>query len=528
MSIRFKKGLAAVLCFVLVVATAFTGNWITGKAAATGNVPVNVIPNIENADGKNFNLDWEVYDQNGTHQGGNVIHFDQSKNNVVQTNSLNAIDGGYVIFKLQTAGCTTNGISLRISTNNSPSNLSGNDVNALTENDGYRIDFSEVNDVIEFTVNLSGNTQQGPPPAGGEQDPPPGNEGPSNVKLDMTINGEKHEKVTGDSIINLAGSFDIDALTYTIDKVYTDEHPEGIVLTNVGNKSGVTDSQGRNPLAIQTIDSTKNSVTLNWEYHVEDDPANSGAPGFYIINVTIAGKGYEGMKIDAGAKPDMYDDTVYTDTVDIGSSTADAPAKTAVYYGNDAIDLSTVDGAKNISRIEVVTGTNPKAVTITGTSVKFNSPYYASIPLQVTLSDGTIGYVTVDRLGLELGDYGNTGNTNHGSQPGTAISSAPGAGEKNIIATFYYDAAQSYQDYNIVANLVFANGSTKTVVVAGYGETACIDPTLKGGDYLVWSGKASEEPVSVSVTAVKAGATSGSAFGGACFGAGTGVSKTFR
>ena len=528
MSIRFKKGLAAVLCFVLVVATAFTGNWITGKAAATGNVPVNVIPNIENADGKNFNLDWEVYDQNGTHQGGNVIHFDQSKNNVVQTNSLNAIDGGYVIFKLQTAGCTTNGISLRISTNNSPSNLSGNDVNALTENDGYRIDFSEVNDVIEFTVNLSGNTQQGPPPAGGEQDPPPGNEGPSNVKLDMTINGEKHEKVTGDSIINLAGSFDIDTLTYTIDKVYTDEHPEGIVLTNVGNKSGVTDSQGRNPLVIQTIDSTKNSVTLNWEYHVEDDPANSGAPGFYIINVTIAGKGYEGMKIDAGAKPDMYDDTVYTDTVDIGSSTADAPAKTAVYYGNDAIDLSTVDGAKNISKIEVVTGTNPKAVTITGTSVKFNSPYYASIPLQVTLSDGTIGYVTVDRLGLELGDYGNTGNTNHGSQPGTAISSAPGAGEKNIIATFYYDAAQSYQDYNIVANLVFANGSTKTVVVAGYGETACIDPTLKGGDYLVWSGKADEAPVSASVTAVKAGATAGSAFGGACFGAGTGVSKTFR
>ena len=187
-----------------------------------------------------------------------------------------------------------------------------------------------------------------------------------------------------------------------------------------------------------------------------------------------------------------------------------------------------MDGAKNISKIEVVTGTNPKAVTITGTSVKFNSPYYTSIPLQVTLSDGTIGYVTVDRLGLELGDYGNTGNTNHGSQPGTAISSAPGAGEKNIIATFYYDAAQSYQDYNIVANLVFANGSTKTVVVAGSGETACIDPTLKGGDYLVWSGKASEEPVSVSVTAVKAGATSGSAFGGACFGAGTGVSKTFR
>ena len=144
-------------------------------------------------------------------------------------------------------------------------------------------------------------------------------------------------------------------------------------------------------------------------------------------------------------------------------------------------------GAKTISKIEVVTGTNSKAVTITGTSVKFNSPYYASIPLQVTLSDGTIGYLTVDRLGLELRDYGNTGNTLHGSHVGTSISSAPGVGEKNIIATFYYDAAQSYQDYNIVANLVFANGSTKTVVVAGYDEKTCeTDSGLKGGDYLVW------------------------------------------
>ena len=67
------------------------------------------------------------------------------------------------------------------------------------------------------------------------------------------------------------------------------------------------------------------------------------------------------------------------------------------------------------------------------------------------------------------------------------------------------------------------------MVVVGYDDKTCeTDSSLKGGDYLVWSGKADEEPVSVSVTAVKAGATSGNTFGGACFGAGTGVSKTFR
>lgn len=532
MSIRFKKGVAAVLNFVLVVATVFAGNWITSKAA-NGNIPVKVTPNIENADGTNFNLEWNVYDSGDTRQAGSVINFNQSNNNVEKTGSLTAIENGYAIFRLQTAGCTTNGISLRTSTTGSPANLSNEDVTALT-GEGYRIYFSDV-DTIDFTINLSGNNGQGGPgtpgnPEGpGNPGDPAGPEVGGQTFLDVTVNGEKFSKVGGDSVINLAGAFNIDTLTYTIDKVYTAERPEGVALINVGNKSGVTDSQGRNPLAIQTIDSTENSVTLNWEYHVEGDSANRGAPGFYIINVTIAGKDYEGMKIDAGAKPDMYDDTVYTDKVDIGSSTAENPAKTAVYYGNDAIDLSTVDGAKSVSKIEVVTGTNPNAVTITGTSVKFNSPYYASIPLKVTLSDGTIGYITVDRLGLELRDYGNTGTTLHGSHVGTSISSASGVGEKNIIATFYYDAAQSYTDYNIVANLVFADGSTKTVVVVGYDDKTCeTDSSLKGGDYLVWSGKADEEPVSVSVTAVKAGATSGNTFGGACFGAGTGVSKTFR
>lgn len=518
MSIRFKKGVAAVLSFVLVVATVFAGNWITSKAAS-GNVPVKVTPNIENADGTNFNLEWNVYDQAGSQQGGNVINFNQSNNGSVQASSLDATETGYVIFKLQTAGCTTNGISVRTDTSSSLAGLSSADIAKLTGDDGYRINFSDVTDTIEFGISLSRNNGGGEE---GGQNPPPAGEGEeaSTDVLEMTVNGVKFTDVTDGSV--LKGDFDMDNLTYTIDKV------NDVVLNNVGNKSGVTDGEGRNPLEIQVMEKSNSSVTLAFIYHADDDPGNSGAPGFYVKGITIAGKSYEGMKVDSGAKPDMYDDTVYTDTVDIGSSTADNPAKTAVYYGNDSIDLSTVDGAKTVSKIEVVTGTNAKAVTITGTSVKFNSPYYASIPLKVTLSDGTVGYITIDRLGLELGDYGNTGETLHGSQSGTSISSAPGAGEKNIIATFYYDAAQSYSDYNIVADMVFADGSTKTVVVAGYGEKACVDPTLKGGDYLVWSGNADEEPVSVSVTAVKAGATSGNIFGGACFGAGTGVSKTFR
>jgi prepilin-type processing-associated H-X9-DG protein len=77
----------------------------------------------------------------------------------------------------------------------------------------------------------------------------------------------------------------------------------------------------------------------------------------------------------------------------------------------------------------------------------------------------------------------------------------------------------------MVANLTFADGHCETKVVSGYGETSnASDPSLKAGDYLVWSGASdSAAPVKVSVTAVKHGATSSAKFGGALFGGGSGI-----
>ena len=57
----------------------------------------------------------------------------------------------------------------------------------------------------------------------------PGNPGGPEVGgqtfLDVTVNGEQFSKVAGDCILNLEGPFDLDTLTYTIDKVYNDDYP---------------------------------------------------------------------------------------------------------------------------------------------------------------------------------------------------------------------------------------------------------------------------------------------------------------
>lgn len=370
---------------------------------------------------------------------------------------------------------------------------------------------------IDFAFENAGGPEgeDPPPPPGGTE----GEETPHTYTI--KVGTQIFENVQGGDVLKVAGG--IADLEFWITKV------DDFDLVNVGNKSTTTDLEGRNPLEIFAITEEDNIVTYNLTYHVEDDPANAGAPGFYIVNLSFIGEEFKGLEIQAGALPDMYDDTVYSDVVDINESTATNPVKKPVFYGSDTVDFAAFDVANPITKIAAGDGLNPNAITVTGTQVKINSPFYASIPLKVTLEDGTIGYVTLDRIGIEVGAYNAGQTTNHGSQPGCSLSDVTGADARNIVATFYYDASENYADYNMVAKLTFADGTTRTVVANGFDEKVCAgDASLIGGDYLIWSGDADEQPVSVSVTAVKAGATTSETFGGACFGAGQGVTKTFE
>ena len=139
------------------------------------------------------------------------------------------------------------------------------------------------------------------------------------------------------------------------------------------------------------------------------------------------------------------------------------------------------------------------------------------------MADETTGYVTINRLGVQISDYNaHATNTNHGNQPGYTLTGTPYAGKYNIVANFYYDSAKSYQDYNVVATLTYADGRTEVKTVAGVYESLCVNGGTKGGDYIVYSGDKDSAPVKVSVTVVKAG-TSDTTFAGASFGAGKGV-----
>lgn len=378
---------------------------------------------------------------------------------------------------------------------------------------------------FEFEDN---NPGAGDPPPPGEGAPLPGEEEKSDWRLDLRIGSTEYHDIKGDSSYEISSMEDIKNIT-VLQQTKNDEASVDVVneirtQTGDSSKSMSTtclDEQGRGVLEVYTISEETNYVTLNLRSHYRDLGVN--LEDFYVTNITFYVEGFKGMEVTSDIpEPDMFDSVSSSDIVDLKNTTAANPAEINKYYGSDTIRINGYAGTA-VTTVALGEGINPKAVTISGTQVTFKSAYYASVPLVITLADGTTGYVTINRLGVQISDYNaNATNTNHGNQPGYTLTGTPYAGKYNIVANFYYDSAKSYRDYNVVATLTYGDGRTEVKTVEGVYESPCVNVGTKGGDYIVYSGDEDSAPVKVSVTVVKAG-TSDTTFAGASFGAGKGV-----
>lgn len=374
------------------------------------------------------------------------------------------------------------------------------------------------------------NNPGGGDPLPGEGEPLPGEEAKSNWSLDLRIGSTEYHNIKGDFSYKISSMEDIKNITVLRqtknDEASVEVENEIRSKTDDSSKSMSTtclDDQGRGVLEVYTISEGTNYVTLNLRSHYRDLGVDVDLEDFYVTNITFYVEDFKGMEVTTDIpEPDMFDSVSSSDIVDLKNTTAANPAEINKYYGSDTISINGYAGTA-VTKVELGEGINPGAVTISGTQVTFNSAYYASVPLVITLADGTPGYVTINRLGVQIRDYNaNATNTNHGNQPGYTLTGTPYAGKYNIVANFYYDSAKSYQDYNVVATLTYADGRTEVKTVAGVYEKTCVNGGTKGGDYIVYSGDKDSAPVKVSVTVVKTG-TSDTTFAGASFGAGKGV-----
>lgn len=378
---------------------------------------------------------------------------------------------------------------------------------------------------FEFEDN---NPGAGDPPPPGEGDPLPGEEEKSVWSLDLQIGSTEYPNIKGDSFYEISSMEDIKNITVLqqTKKNETSVDVVNAIRTQTGDSSKsmsttCLDEQGRGVLQVYTISEGTNYVTLNLESHYGD--LGVKLEDFYVTNITFYVEGFKGMEVTSDIpEPDMFDSVSSSDIVDLKNTTAANPAEINKYYGSDTIRINGYAGTA-VTTVALGEGINPKAVTISGTQVTFNSAYYASVPLVITLADGTTGYVTINRLGVQIRNYNaNVTYTLHGNQRGYTLTGTPYAGKYNIVANFYYDSAKNYRDYNVVATLTYGDGRTEVKTVEGVYEKTCVNDGTKGGDYIVYSGDEDSAPVKVSVTVVKAG-TSDTTFAGASFGAGKGV-----
>src|SRR5574344_772045 len=353
------------------------------------------------------------------------------------------------------------------------------------------------------------------------------------IKFDFTFNGESFTNVSiGDQLV-VPDSFNMDNITeFYVTKIAI----EGVkTYTYDANEYSyaLLDNQERHIFETHFDKKSDNYANLRIEAHSNDlldkDIAQGKTKedyfGFYITGINFVKSGFKGIEVSTNVMPDNYDFTVWNGA-DLSATTKSNPGKVTAYYGESTISLSSRSSSK-ISEIKLAKDKVPSsAVSINNVTgeVTILSNYYNEIPLQIKLEDGTIGYITVNRIGIFISDLNVGADTlYHGAATMISGNLNVDKDKKRVAATFYHEDTTTYEDYDLIVNITYADGSTETTSAQGVGDVHNSSGEITGSDYILWKGN-SNVPKKISVIAVKKNALSNSeTFGGATFGSGSGV-----
>ena len=359
------------------------------------------------------------------------------------------------------------------------------------------------------------------------------------MKFDFTINGESFTNVTIGDTLTVSNDFNMDSLDeFYVTKIAIEhDNPADNELYEyaVGEYSlELKDSEGRTIFDSHLTKSSDNYALLRVEAHsediLEDDIADGKTLedyfGFYITNMSFIKAAFKGVEVSTGVMPDNYDFTLWNGA-DLSGTTKSNPGKVTAYYGEDTISFSSTVSS-DVSEISLVSdsGIPSSAVSINNTTgeITILSNYYNEIPLQIKLEDGTIGYITVNRIGIFISDV-NAGNNTlyHGAFAMVSGNLNVHTDKYRIAAVFYHEDTTTYEDYDLIVNVTYDNGSTETTIAQGVGDFHNGSGNIIGSDYILWKGN-SNQPKKISVTAVRKDALSNeNTFGGVTFGSGAGV-----
>ncbi len=218
-----------------------------------------------------------------------------------------------------------------------------------------------------------------------------------------------------------------------------------------------------------------------------------------------------------------------------------------VYYGSESISLKAIqytDETENKTIREIVLDTtklSSDAVSITnsGTEIKIDfHTGYDEIPLVVTYNDGTVGYMTIHRVGLSVGHEEINQNKYkvwHGTDHTVEYTVADFADGKAVYATFYYTGdTEPAERVNLFTTVTTSEGVTRKIVSDSITQSGRIISGERLGyasqgsdryydDFLIWSGTDSEFEALEKIETIVYTPGSEDSFGGVKIGSGAGV-----
>lgn len=175
--------------------------------------------------------------------------------------------------------------------------------------------------------------------------------------------------------------------------------------------------------------------------------SHMGGMNFRFI---IYSEGYMGLKLkNLDYNPDFIGGLFYEDHFDLGLTTKDKPAIIQTSMLNKEIEIEKTEIGTPFKSVKALDVTD-KAVEVTNRGdgifkIKFNSNYYDRVIFEVTTVDNETGYMMIARDSLNI--------------------SFMGQHREKIQATLYYTKENSYKDYQVVANIIYKNGSSTTKVL---------------------------------------------------------------
>ncbi len=243
------------------------------------------------------------------------------------------------------------------------------------------------------------------------------------------------------------------------------------------------------------------------------------------FRATIIRDGYAAIKFSSSEDdytyfPSFWDPTFFSSTVDVSGTTAENPAVYMTYLLEPTITFSNDQFTDVITNVEAL-NVNPNALEIKGVdgiwTIKFNSNYYDNVVFKVT-AGGKDYFVKIGRIVINVHD-------NFG----------PNTVEDKLIAELFYSKDKSYNDYDVVATVIYNDGTSENKILSA-SEIDFADPNDENraiDEYRLNGGKglySSQYIISVDrmklvgayFTVIKKGALTGDNYGGTFSGSGKG------